>query len=555
MIVDARTIGSNSSFETDICIVGGGTAGIALAGEFIGAPFRVVLLESGGKDSDYQTQSLYHGDNVGQPYYPLDMTRARYFGGSSTRWHVPIGGERLGARIRPLDPIDFEERDWVPHSGWPFDKAHLDPFLDRAQAICRVGPPSFEVADWEDAKQRPQLPFRGGVAETIIYKFACRDPFVREYPRGVTRADNITTVLHANVLEIVTNRTADHVSALRVGTLEGSRFTVSARHFVLAAGGIEIPRLLLLSNRVQSAGLGNHHDLVGRFFMEHPHFWSGYFVPRHPGVSDKLALYDGVHVVNGVPIVGKLALTESVLRREKLLNHNIQIIPNVMPDPFRFHPIRSEGVASFKMVARALIEGKLPDEMSRHLRNIGMGLGEIARAGTRKIRRTLNALPMRPVYHVANMIEQVPNPESRVTLGPERDAFGQQRVRLNWKITAQDIRSAVRTQEILDQELQRAGVGRLYRELRGETPPVSTHGGHHHMGTTRMHPDPKLGVVDENCCLHGVGNLFVAGPSVFPTGGYANPVLTFMALTLRMADHLKLLMAESPLHEVLAHKM
>ena len=143
------------------------------------------------------------------------------------------------------------------------------------------------------------------------------------------------------------------------------------------------------------------------------------------------------------------------------------------------------------------------------------------------------------VFELNHMTEQSPNPHSRVTLSDERDIFGRNRVRLDWRLTPLDMRSIIKAQEIIDQELRYAGLGRLEIELRTETPPEHLEGGWHHMGTTRMHRDPKRGVVDEHCRVHEITNLFIAGPSVFPTGGYANPVLTFVALAIRLADYIK----------------
>jgi choline dehydrogenase-like flavoprotein len=534
MIVDSHSLENESRQEADVCIVGGGLAGIVLAREFIGKALRVVVLESGGWEAEPATQSLARGENIGFPYYSLDTARPRCLGGSSTRWHVPLGGDRVGARLRPLDPIDFEKRDWVPFSGWPFTKSYLDPYYERAQSICRVEPPTFEAADWEDRKARPKLPFLGDEVQTIIYKFVLRDLFADEYPNEVSRAENITTILGANVLEIETNATADRVTRLRVRAMDGPQFHVTAKLFVLAAGGIEIPRLLLLSNAVSRNGLGNDHDLVGRFFMEHPHFWSGVFLPSKPDFLHSIALYDDVHTVDGVAIVGKLALNESVLRREKLLNQNIQFVRRTVADP----PFNEPGVASLKELLDASFRGKKVERWGWHAANVLRNPGDVGASLCRKVFGT----PQVPGIIFANMMEQVPNPESRVTLGEERDAFGQNRVQLNWKITPKDIRSAIRTQEIIGGELHRAGLGRFFQQLKTEIPPVNTEGGYHHMGTTRMHSDPKQGVVDADCRVHGVGNLFIAGPSVFPTGGYANPVLTVVALTVRLADHVKALM-------------
>jgi choline dehydrogenase-like flavoprotein len=310
-------LSENETVETDVCIVGAGTAGITLAREFMHQKFRVCLLESGGSEPDKDTQLLYWGENTGHPYYPLDTARARYFGGSSNLWRIAIGDNGLGARMRPLDEIDFEERDWVPYSGWPFAKSHLEPYYERAQAICKIEPPTYAVEDWEDPEKTPRLSLVGERVKTVIFKFGSRSHFIKDYPEEIRRADNITTYLNANVTDIETNETAQTVARLRVVCLQGSRFWISAKVFILAAGGIETPRLLLISNKTQSTGLGNQNDLVGRFFMEHLHFWSGIYRPSNPDIFSKTGLYDRIHTVNGVPIIGKLSLSDKVLREKK----------------------------------------------------------------------------------------------------------------------------------------------------------------------------------------------------------------------------------------------
>jgi len=273
MIVDAHSIDPGAVVDTDVCIVGGGTAGITLAREFIGAPFDVLLLESGGMTPDADTKSLHKGDNIGFPYYALDEARARVFGGSCTLWDIPIGQGRVGPRLRPLDPIDFEARDWVPYSGWPFDRGHLDPFYDRAQAVCRVGPRTYDAHEWADADSRPLLPWHDDAGvETVVYKVCDGSLFVSRYRKDVGNSENVTTCLYANVLEIESNDAGTFVNRLRVSPIGGPEFFVAAKVVVLAAGGIETPRLMLLSNGTNPAGLGNDHDLVGRFFMEHLHF-------------------------------------------------------------------------------------------------------------------------------------------------------------------------------------------------------------------------------------------------------------------------------------------
>jgi choline dehydrogenase-like flavoprotein len=547
MIIDARSIPENEIIETDVCIVGAGTGGMVLAREFIGQAFQVLLLESGDLMFDQETQSLYCGENIGHPYYPLDTARARYFGGSSNYWHIDIGNGQLGVRLRPLDEIDFEQRDWLPYSGWPFDRAHLEPFYQRAQAIFRIEPYTYEVKDWEDPEKTPHLAFIGDRVQTIIYKFGSREPFMQDCRNEVIRrADNILSFLSANVVRIETNKTAQAVTRLRVACLQGNKFWVAAKFFILATGGIETPRLLLLSNATQSAGLGNQYDLVGRFFMEHLHFWSGVYVPSHPDIYNSAALYADIHRVKQVPIIGKLALTEEILRHEKLLNQNIQLIPRVLAPVELYPAVVSKGFTSFVRLRSALRRGNLSAEFGKHVVNMVAGVDDIARAAYRKVRRHVSQVFYNgrlQAFRLAHMTEQVPNPNSRVTLAPERDRLGQNRVRLDWQLSAVDILSVIRTQQIIDAELRRARLGRLYTQLRDETPPSDLHGGYHHMGTTRMHIDPKKGVVDANCRVHSLSNLFIAGPSVFPTGGYANPTLTIVALAMRLADHIKQLLA------------
>jgi choline dehydrogenase-like flavoprotein len=537
MIVDARSIEADTVVEVDVCIVGGGLAGIALAKEFMNTPVEVCLLESGGLQPDSETQSLDAGENIGYPYYPLETARVRCLGGSSTLWHTQLADHTVGARLRPLDPIDFEERDWVPHSGWPFRRCDLEAYYDRAQAVCRVGPATFDVQDWADPDRRPEARLEGDEVQTIVYKLCPKSLFAGEYRKVVSSAENVTTCLHANVLEIEASDAADHVARLRAATLKGNEFFVSAKIYVLAAGGIEAPRLMLLSRRQQPAGLGNQHDLVGRFFMEHLHFWSGMLVLPEAHRFDSTAFYNDVHTVKDVAVIGKLALAEHVLRRERLLNQNVQLFSGLRPDPFKYRRLNEKPKNSL----RALLRGTTSD-IGHDVRNVVTGWDDIARAVARRLR---GALPTSPVYIFANMTEQIPNPDSRLTLGRDLDAFGQPRVRLDWKIAPQDISSAIRTQTIMSSALEKIGWGRFYRELVEAVPPEGTHGGYHHMGTTRMHADPRRGVVDPNCRVHGIDNLFIAGPSVFPTGGYANPVLTTLALSLRLADHVKGVLATS----------
>jgi choline dehydrogenase-like flavoprotein len=515
MLVDARTIPANKIIETDVCIVGAGAAGITLAKEFIGKPFRACLLESGGFEFDEKTQDLYKGEIAGF-YIPLNVMRLRYFGGTTNHW---------GNYCRPLDEMDFEARDWVPHSGWPFKKFQLDSYYERAQSICQLGPFAYEPEFWE-TKTSPRLPFVGDRVVTSI--FQVREPPVRfgtVYREEIVKADNITTFLYANALNIETDIMARTVTRLRVGCLQGNNFWVKAKLFILAAGAIENARLLLLSNDVSKVGLGNQNGLVGRFFMSHALCQPALCLPSDVLLPTTLYL-PSKPAVDGLRINGHLSLSAETQRRHKLLNFNAALFPVAIP-----------GLLSLKRLRQWEF-----DTLAKDLRNIIADMDGVARAAYSKI---FNGVIPVEAFSLTCAIEQAPNPASRVTLTSERDAFGKLRVRLDWRLTAVEKNTLMRSLEILGAELGRAGLGRVRIDLedRNDAWPGFVGDAGHHIGTTRMHVDPKQGVVDKNCRMHGISNLFLAGSSVFPTCGHANPTLTIIALALRLADHLKGIMA------------
>jgi choline dehydrogenase-like flavoprotein len=275
MHIDARTLENGSVVEGDLCIVGAGAAGISMVMEWIGASQRVMLLEAGGFDYDPRMQELYRGDIVGLPYFPLQAARLHYFGGTTGHW---------AGFCSTFDPIDFEAREWVPHSGWPFKRAHLDPYYARAHRILELGPYEYDAAQWQrrDAKLVP-FPLDPSVVWTKMWQFSAPTRMGTRYRDAVVGAKNVHLYTNAIVREIDPNEGASAVDGLSVRTLEGKTFRVRARHYVLAASTIQNARLLLASNSRVAAGLGNAHDLVGRFFMEHLEMPSGAFV----GVGDR----------------------------------------------------------------------------------------------------------------------------------------------------------------------------------------------------------------------------------------------------------------------------
>jgi len=546
LILDARELPPNHTIHADICIIGAGVSGITLAKELMGTGLNICLLESGGIEPDSKTQSLCRGKNVGYPYYPLDTARSRNFGGSSIKWLLELGDNKLGARLQTLDAIDFEKREWIEYSGWPFSKQHLDPYYTRAQRLCKIVVDDYNLSDWSDPDSTPSIPFIGDRVGTSIYYCLSREVFTKDYYKELEDAPDVHVYLYANVLEIETDNSGQQVVNIRAACIGGKDFSVNSSQFVVAVGGIETPRLLLLSNKVQKNGIGNQNDLVGRFFMEHPHLLSGTLIPKEKILCKKMGLYK-IHQVQGQPIIGQLKINEKTILKERMLNDAVVLTPAPKPYIPGSQNAVSHGVKSLGLAASALFRRDI-NEFNRHLSTLFPVVNDFSINAYRKAMDAFYILfgtIDESVLHLHHMAEQIPNPDSRVTLASEKDELGQNLVQLDWALSSQDIHSIRRTQEILNEELQRADIGRVKIDLEGETLPLEITGGWHHMGTTRMHVDPKYGVVDKNCCVHGISNLYIAGPSIFPTSGCANPTLTIIALALRLADHLKQTMAKS----------
>jgi choline dehydrogenase-like flavoprotein len=529
MLRDGRAIPENELVETDLCIIGAGPAGISIAREFVGSRLRVCLLESGAVRPSRAAQRLNDGRIVGYGYYPLASTRARAFGGSSAHWwhQADDDGRPYLWRSGPLDPVDFDSRPGIAHTGWPFRREVLIPFYERAQRICQLGPFEYGVEDWEDPEARPRFPLRGEEFVTKILQYGNRT-FV-DYLEELARAQNVTTILNSTVCELLTAENPSMIDEVTVRVEAGKAFRLKARAYVLAAGAIENARLLLVSNKTHTAGLGNANDLVGRFFMERLSVRSGVIVPTDSGLLQRSRLYK-IHSARGAHIQGALRLNEKLTRSEGLLSAAIFVLPAQKA-------FTSEGVRSLVALYRAVRRRRLPRDLLGHAKNVAGDLDDIALTVYRRgiARGSAND----EVFILRVQAEQSPNPSSRVTLDDARDAFGLRKVKLDWRLTEFDRWSIRRTQDMFDLELRRAKLGRLERKLGEEDPPALFQGAFHHMGTTRMHREASRGVVDADCRVHGLANLFVAGSSVFPTAGSVNPTLTLVALAVRLADHLK----------------
>src|SRR5712692_7272126 len=447
MRIDARTVSDGQTLEADLCIVGAGPAGLTLAREFMASDLRVAVLEGGGSDAERETQRLCDGTTVGDPYAGPLVTRRRQAGGTVNDWNTMVGPE-IGGKYVPLDALDLAERPWVPLSGWPLDRKSLDPYYERAHEVCGLGAYTYRANDLADADRAP-LVLPGDLLTSQVYRFGVGRLFTHTYLAEVAEAPGVRLYLHANVVELETDPAGERVTQARVRCLAGAEFRLRARVFVLAAGGIENARLLLLSGGAGGGGLANRHDMVGRCFMEHPRDLSCALIPRDPALFDRMAFYT-MHDTGRGTVMGRLALTEEALRRERLLNMSVTLFP--------------EGRGARSPVMRAL-------------------------------RRLLASRARRPrSLHLLINLEQAPDPANRVRLGRQRDALGAHRVEIEWRWREADRRNLERLHTVLARALEGTGIGRLV-SAPGAPPDPNAH---HHLGTTRMHRDPRHGVVDEN---------------------------------------------------------
>jgi choline dehydrogenase-like flavoprotein len=485
---------NGTTLTPDLAIIGGGPAGISLALALADAPISMVMLESGGMDFDPATQDLYAGALAGVSYLPLEGSRLRYLGGSTNHW---------GGWCRPLDEIDFEKRGWLAHSGWPFTRKEIEPYFARAQALVEAGPFIYDKPEvWTEACGQPTLNLATGGVYTSWFQFSktrnsiLPTKFGERYADDLKRVPRLSLYEHANVTALRLAPDASHLNAIDVGTLTGHRFSVKSKYTVLAVGAMENARLLLASNDVMKTGVGNGSDRVGRFFADHP-------IPRDTATmvvfDGQLAnFYSDFQNASGAVVRGTFAP-----RPEFQMSRGLTSSLTTVDRPLTL-------TEDEKMAVTATASALGIDASAAKAFSLGCGM------------------------------ELIPDPDRRLTLTDERDALGMPRMRLNMTVSDADFAHYRETMAELGRQLLAAGTGmiRLDRKARSEWLEVIDWG-NHHMGTTRMHDDPRHGVVDANLAIHGVPNLFVAGSSVFPTYGSSNPTLNLIALTLRLADRLK----------------
>jgi choline dehydrogenase-like flavoprotein len=472
------------SLQCDVCVIGCGPAGITLSRELVESGLQVVMVESGRLEADPFAHALLGGRAVGPVIknYPKYLATSRYAGvlGSASRW---------GGYCTQLTPLDFQRREWVHESGWPLKASDLAPFTDRAAEVLGISP--FAISQ---AAPLDSLDYEDGHLAAHTYHYPSNFLVLRDHFLSLLEYPNFEAELGKTVLDIIANN--GQVQCVRAVGADGSEIQVEPNITVLAAGGIENARILLLNAESGQVNIPANRDVLGRYFQEHFHVLAGKIrIPHARAWREYLRAFYSPAVEHGMSRT--IILSEDIQRQEHLLNTSIEINAKDLEILDIENAIRLDDEVECDIFVRS---------------------------------------------------EQTPNPQSMVVLSDDKDALGRRRAELHWNTVIRDWESIVESVSIAVSEIERkwGAESKILIDRRWPWPwtPIPpgfrtwSTWGNHHIGTTRMADDELSGIVDGNCRVHGMTNLFVVGSSVFPTGGFANPTFTIVTLSIRLARHL-----------------
>jgi choline dehydrogenase-like flavoprotein len=524
----------------DVCVVGSGPAGATIAKELSGSGLTVALLESGGMERDPRADALNWIENIGRPRARDQWSvRNRIVGGSSHTW---------GGRCAGFDEIDFQRRDWVQNSGWPLSAEDVEPYLERSAPHLGLvmGGGFSDERFWDLASQKhPKREVDPSLLLPFFWQFSrdTKESYPFEYMRFGRHLkseldENITLLTGATVTRVLCTPGQEYVQGVEFATFDGARHTLRANAVVLGAGGVENARLLLNSGDAGRNGLGNDHDQVGRYLMDHLRGPVAHFdVEGTSALQRRFGRYN----LEGRFFRAGLRLSPEVQKREHLLNSAVWL-GEVLSSQDPWDALR-------RVAAR---KARLREDVTLLARNsvfmLRAAIGYFASG--HGLPRKVDELTLEC------MCEQVPDADSRITLSDKTDSLGMRLPRVDWRSHPDETRTMHRTAELSVAEFTRIGhpVPKLEQWVMDKAPIPSTFVDvAHPTGTTRMAASPASGVVDVNCEVFGTAGLFISGSSVFPTAGHCNPTQMIVAMAVRLADHLKKQAYESDNERVFAN--
>jgi choline dehydrogenase-like flavoprotein len=539
MIVDGTTLSSGTEQEHDICIVGAGVAGILLATELAHTYHDICLVESGAWTPDDETQSLYDLDNVGYPIRANFQSRLRQFGGSCNIW---------AGRAMVYHEIDMQARPWMSDIGWPIAFDELDRYYARAARYLNL--PSydqFSLDYWTPKLSEFETTFlQSENFKPNIVMFAkspARFGYKTQYYKRIRDAETITAYIRSNAVNLRLSDHLSHVTQLDIACLNGVHYQIKAKTIVLACGGLENTRILMASDQQIPGGIGNQHGLLGRYYMDHPRAVFG-----RVNLTKKINLEHAL----GIPVTGGkmqlgIGLSDKLQEREGLLNNYLSLEPNYsIAVVDAYHAL----VKLMKRLLRKGYSGKRFDFKNEEIADVPEMIYLLTPKEllphfmyysyykySRFIKKFISNLDH---LSIVSYSDQEVTPESRVYLGPDKDQLGMPKLVLDWKVGDRSLQSSLRLLQLLDEHFKKYDAGYVEEDLSQLTALPYTDASHH-LGTTRMSPHPTTGVVDLQGKVHGIDNLYIAGSSIFPTAGHANPTFTIAAMALRLVDHLNTL--------------
>jgi len=516
-----------SEVNCDVCIIGSGAAGVATSLRLYNHGINILIMESGEFKPNQSTQKLYDLDNIGYPLRKNFMSRARYHGGTTNIW---------SGRTMILRRIDFDERDWVSNSGWPITYRNMMFYYKEAVNLLKLPRLNWYNSDsWVYKMNKHEKSFTKDCNISVNASLWGTKTinFRKEYFSILKRSRNLHVYLNSNLIKINLDESGNHVSRLDFSSLNGNLLSVKPKICVLACGGLENARLLLNSKHQKAFGLGNENDCVGRYYSDHPRTIMGTVVLNK---EVRLPLFSGSPFSEGKIQLG-IQFSDDYQRSNKLLNNYVSLEP-VIPD----YIIQSYDriIRLGKRFLRKGYSGKRLN-FSTTIPNIP----EIIYYFTPKellphklynlIYPYIKDLNENNVLRVANYCEQAPNPQSRVILSKEKCELGLHKITLDWRVGNDEEINVLALHGLLDSYLKKNNSGKFHSNYND----LEFTDASHHIGTTRMSNSPKNGVVDSNCKVHNIDNLFIAGSSVFPTSGHSNPTLTIVALSIRLGDYIR----------------